>query len=144
MGNDYFTKTRSVASVRVFFLFALWTLWRPQRRTILKIGEEDILIVEVNDHSGPCEWNWSKISYVHSNTVGSTLVWHISCKYMNDSSSKMKIGSRNDGRIQSRASQNVDVLAALALWVPRPRPYSHRGHPCFSPWPSCLVSKHLG
>ena len=45
----------------------------------LKIGEEDILIVEVNDHSGPCEWNWSKISYVHSNTVGSTLVWHISC-----------------------------------------------------------------
>ena len=57
-----------------FFLFALWTLWRPQRRTILKIGEEDILIVEVNAHSGPCEWNWSKISYVHSNTVGSTLV----------------------------------------------------------------------
>ena len=104
MGNDYFTKTRSVASVRVFFLFALWTLWRPQRRTILKIGEEDILIVEVNAHSGPCEWNWSKISYVHSNTVGSTLVYQLyirdSLKPKSPKTFRYDENSRNFGEIE--------------------------------------------
>lgn len=56
MGNDYFTKTRSVASVRVFSSSRFLLFGDLNGGPFFKLVDEDFLTLEVNA-DGPAKWN---------------------------------------------------------------------------------------